>query len=68
MNSSEVSTASRLLRKLGEILVGGFESLWVDRKSDEESGKVCEVKSLLFPCGGLQNDNQCQMEERERKP
>ena len=48
------------------MLVEGLERLWDSRMSDEESEKACEVKSLLDPCGGLQNDNMGLAKERER--
>ena len=44
----------KLLRRLVGMIVEGFEKLWDGRTSDEESEKACEVKSLLYPSGGLQ--------------
>ena len=44
----------RMLRWLARILVEGFERLLDGRMSDEGSEKACEVKSLLYPRGGLQ--------------
>ena len=44
----------------------GLERLWDSQMSDEESEKACEVKSLLDPRGGLQNDNMSLAKEGER--
>ena len=56
----------RMLRRLVKMLVEGIERLWDGRMSDEESEKACEVKSLLDPRGGLQNDNMSLAKEGER--
>ena len=56
----------KMLRRLVGILVEGLEKLWGGRMSDEESEKACEVKSLLNPRGGLQNDNMSLAKEGER--
>ena len=56
----------RMLRRLVEMLVEGLKRLWDGRRSDKKSEKACEVKSLLDPRGGLQNDNMSLAKEGER--